>query len=801
MPVSKHELLIRSGLLLLATAALGGCGGGGGGGGGSSGGSNPVTAASTGATITGITVDSPPVVTFVVKDSAGKPVTGLKLYDAAGSTACGSSNVGFAIAKFDGANWQSLISRQRYSSDSPGKLSVIEGTTDPKPTAGFTNPDTALADPSTRIVGILQEGNDGVYTYHFAIDVTTPLLMADAVDQRNVSLGKVANDGHLAVKDGKTLHRAVLQLCYVDPVSHEMMRVNPYIDFTLGADGKGIIHQDSQGNPTTARKVIDRESCNECHVNFAQHGGNRVDPQYCVVCHNPGSRDYATGNPIDFKLMVHKFHMGKRLTQDYKVQSAVAREDVGGGVIAGVLYPQDQRNCVKCHTGTASNDPNVAVVTADGDNWQKKASKNACLACHDDYKTPGSGWQTAHAPFAAFSFFSPSVSDPDDTPDSTCQSCHNIASNNVAPPVAKSHEIAEWVKSGNYRFNIWNIGKNADNSLTVEYSLSDPAHPGTDYDLLSDGARFGSLSILFGWNTIEYANDGGPGRGQPFSVKAATDASVLRVGASNHFTLNSGVLPDEANGTVAVAFQGRINDSGLRVPVPNLVKYFAMNGGTAIPRRQVVSAEKCNVCHGRFLGFSSVTKFTPGVGAHGGNRNDPQVCVICHNGNNLLDGTIVSGGVVTQYADTADFKQMIHKMHAAQADNYPVRPYELVTTVLGSEINVGLSYCGLCHVGNSYVVGNSVLGTSLALDVDTSVDSTNATVTDTNALDNPVISPKAASCSACHDSLGAREHMVMLGGAAFGTKTQGDILAGNIAETCDACHGVATGFLDVHNVP
>ena len=98
-------------------------------------------------------------------------------------------------------------------------MSVIEGTTDPKPAAGFTNPDTALTDPSTRIVGILEEVN-GAYTYYFATDVTTPLLMADAVDQRNVSLGKVANNGHLAVKDGMTLHRVALQLCYVDPVSH-----------------------------------------------------------------------------------------------------------------------------------------------------------------------------------------------------------------------------------------------------------------------------------------------------------------------------------------------------------------------------------------------------------------------------------------------------------------------------------------------------------------------------------------------------------------------------------------------------
>jgi OmcA/MtrC family decaheme c-type cytochrome len=769
-----------AGSLLLATlaVALSGCGGGGGGGGettGPVGGDGGTSVNVPNVSFTGIAVNSPPAVSFVVNDSAGKPVTGLTLFDASSSTACGSSNVTFAMAKFDGANWQSLISRQRYASDSTGKLSVIEGTTDPKPTATYTNPDTALTDPSTRIVGILQEAN-GVYTYHFAIDVTKPLLMADAVDKRNVSLGKVANDGHVAVKDGMTPHRIVLQLCYVDPVSHETVKVNPYVDFTLGPDGNGVINRDGQGNPTSVRKVVDRESCNDCHVNFAQHGGNRVDPNFCVVCHNPGSRDFETGNPIDFKLMVHKFHMGKRLTQDYAVRSAVARKDMGGGVIEGVLYPQDQRNCIKCHDGSAT----AAHRTPQGDNWKSKASKNACWACHDDYKQPGSGWQTAHASFASLSLFFPSVSDPDDTPDATCQSCHNDTGPGSIPSNATAHLVPEWVMAENYAFNIWNISRNPDNSLTVEYSVSNPK-TGSDYDLLDPAltARFSSLSLLFGWNATDYANDGGPGRGQPFSARVTTDASVQRVGSSNRFRLTSSVLPTAANGTVAVAFQGRINDAGLRVPVPNVVKYYAMSGNAA-ERRQVVSADKCNNCHGRYIGYASLTSFNPGLGAHGANRNDPQVCVICHNGNNPL---VASGGVVTE---SADFKQMIHKMHEEQADNYPVWPNGVVTTAQNSTIRSGMKYCNLCHVDNSFVVGSSVLGTAVTYDGDTT---TSPAVIDPNALDNFVISPKASACYSCHASDEAKNHMIQLGGAAFGTVTQGDVMSGTkVFETCDACH-------------
>ena len=826
-------------LMALSLGALTGCGGGDGGdgGGGSTPGNLPATP---GGTILSVTVNSPPVVTFVVNDSNGKPVSGLKLFDAAGTAgdpACGGSNVTFAIAKFDGSNWQSLISRQRYATSTPGKNAVVEGTTDPKPAAGYTNPGTAVADPGTRIVGILEEAN-GLYTYRFAMDVTTPLLMADAVDKKNVSLGKVANNGNLAVKDGQTLHRVALQLCYVDPVTNATMKANPYMDFTLGSGGNAAPFKDSQGNLVAARKVVDRASCNECHQDFAQHGGNRVDPNYCVMCHNPGSADFETGNPIDFKLMVHKFHMGKRLTLDYAVRSAVARKkDVTTGEITGVLYPQDQRNCVKCHDGSAT----AAHQTAQGDNWKTRPSKNACWACHDDYKAPGSRWQTAHATYA--SFFKPSVSNPDATLDAVCQSCHNDAGTGVAATIAKEHEIPEWVKGENYQYNIWGITKNPDNTVTVEYSVSNPK-TGTDYDIMNSLYRytvvntagttttktfsFGALNMLFGWNTTDYANDGAIGRawnssctiaptasptcdattglpragtagpitrGQPVSINVMFDPSVQRAGAGNHFRLTSTVLPAAASGTLAVAFQGFVNEkkdanTSWNIPVKNVVRSFAMSG-TSLDRRQVVSADKCNACHGRNLAFTNVSTFKPGLGGHDGGQTDPEVCVICHNGNNPLNGTFVSGGVVTQYAESADFKRMIHMMHAEQADNYPVWPKVKLTTGSMAGKYAGLKNCDVCHVNGSYKQSGSLLGTSVSFAVDLSKDATSgkgATVTDTDASDNTVISPKASACSSCHDTADAKIHMTVTGGATFGTATQADLGKGKVFETCDGCH-------------
>jgi len=381
--------------------------------------------------------------------------------------------------------------------------------------------------------------------------------------------------------------------------------------------------------------------------------------------------------------------------------------------------------------------------------------------------------------------------------------------------------------------------------VTVEYSVTNPK-TGIDYDLLDPAYqytvintagttttktfRFGALNMLFGWVTTDYGNDGALGRpwgssctvaptaspscdattglpkpgtagpitrGQPVAINVMFDPSVQRVGASNHFKLTSTVLPTAANATIGVAFQGRVSEkkdanTNWSIPVKNVVKYFAMNG-TTLERRQVVSADKCNACHGRNLAFTNITTFLPGLGGHGGSRTEPEVCVICHNGNNPLNGTYVSGGVVIKYAESADFKRMIHIMHADQEENYPVWPLVKVATGSMAGKYAGLKNCAVCHVNDSYERSQSVLGTSVTFDVDLSKDVTTgngATVTDIDSSNNLVISPKASACSSCHATDAAKDHMITTGGAAFGTVTQAEIKAGTkVLELCDGCHG------------
>ena len=85
-------------------------------------------------------------------------------------------------------------------------------------------------------------------------------------------------------------------------------------------------------------------------------------------------------------------------------------------------------------------------------------------------------------------------------------------------------------------------------------------------------------------------------------------------------------------------------------------------------------------------------------------------------------------------------------------------------------------------MNNSWKQDLGTIGSVVAKPI---VDGT--TTVDTNPLDWMVITPKAATCTSCHDSPAAISHVMGSGGSGFGTVTQAQSL--QTQESCVDCHG------------
>jgi OmcA/MtrC family decaheme c-type cytochrome len=312
---------------------------------------------------------------------------------------------------------------------------------------------------------------------------------------------------------------------------------------------------------------------------------------------------------------------------------------------------------------------------------------------------------------------------------------------------------------------------------------------------------------------------------------------------SNHYTVNIPVPDDTATavakGTARVLSIGQVKEPQLELswatdPRPEVVPTVLVNTtvqhtfkelaltGTLQPRRTIVSNEKCNVCHGA-LGTTSGSN-TLANAFHSGARNTVESCVVCHDANRV-SSTVMTNGLALN--ESYQLKRLIHGVHGNSKRIYPFTNGNLTQGVFdkvtGAPVapwttpmkdSYGRAYgtsgpgqggvvgpstvasfaaevfwpgvginCNACHVNNSYKQDLSPLGAVVKKDTG---------VTDPSLW--KVISPKAATCTACHDSIAAQTHVVNFGGGTFGTRTQADIgallPAANVLprETCDDCH-------------
>ena len=760
-----------------------------------------------------VTVNSPPKVNFTVF-SDGAVKTGLTV-----------SNVSFAIAKLvPGANgdpdqWVNYISRKETATagvgpnGKPALASAMQATTDSKQT------DPAL------LASQLVYNAGGYYTYTFKTDIKD-----------------VAQTNGVVFDPAKT-HRVAIQLSYKNAAGDTVL-VNPYFDFTVDASGNAVAVTD----PTKTRKMTDVNSCNSCHDKLGLHGGGRVDTQYCVMCHNPGTTDANSGNVLTLSTMVHKIHAGKLLNS----QVATGGEDYtiwgyqnSKHSYAEVGFPQDLRNCTVCHSGANASTPQ-------GDNWKTKPSKEACLTCHTS--AIGTAWNTVHAGIA-FSLNGSGALATSLT-NAQCVKCHGAGS--IVSPETVHFNQSE-ANSAKYKMNVEDVTYDATaRKVTVKYFLSDPTNGNAAYNLVTSECtgtstiacatttKFGNLRFYVAYQNLvgqpsavtEYTsyNNGGSAA-SAYAYKGTNDGS-------NHYSVDI-VLPADtatavAAGTARVVSIGQVKEPLLQlqsnavprpavtpevvanrvnVVVQNTFKEFALSGNLT-PRRVIVSSAKCNVCHGA-LGSTSGSN-TLANAFHGGARDTVEACVVCHDVNRASSGNMMTNG--SGLYESFQFKRMIHGIHgnskrtspfthgnkvgtvAFNMDGTPAKVTSPVTPALGATTGVenyaaevawpgtGIN-CNACHVNNSYKNDQGPLGTLVLKPTLTPAVGTTAAVLETDPNKWLVISPKAASCTACHDSAIAITHVTNYGGANFGTKTQAQIAA-LPRETCDDCHA-SGGFKSV----
>ena len=843
----KHALF-RWGTALLAALAMAGCGGGGGGDD-----TGLVTPPTTGTTVStalaaaaaaavndtatnptaaftvlqaagvpAVTVNSPPVVNFAVF-SDGAVKTGLAL-----------SNVRFALAKLvPGTNgnpdeWKSYISvtKTAVAGIGPGGVATPRAVAKQATTDGQMSLEEVAA---ANLVGQLTYNPDGYYSYAFKTDIKDITKTSGVTYEPTLT------------------HRVAIQLSYKNAAGATVL-VNPYFDFTI-VDGKAVPVAASK-----TRKMTDVASCNSCHEKLALHGGGRVDTQYCVMCHNPGTVDPESGNNLDMATMTHSIHAGRRIKtatgEDYTIWGY---RDIKHDY-AEVGFPQDLRNCTKCHTGSNP-------ATPQGDNWKTAVSSKACLTCH----TPkaGGAWETTHKVYAGTLVGTGAAAA--NLTNAQCVTCHK-AESSISPEVVHWNQNEE--NSAKYKMNIESATyAAATRKVTVKYFLSDPTNGNAAYNLITPdctaaapklpcdvtvtppGATrpvtittFGNLRFYVAYQamvgqstaTTEFSsyNNGGSG---------ATAAAFAGVNdGTNHYTIDITLPADTAtsiaSGTARVLSIGQVKEPELALksntvprafvnsatPRASLVNVVVQNtykdvvlSGTASPRREVVSNDKCNACHGALGSTSGSNELANAF--HSGARNTVESCALCHDANRGNSGNMMTNGL--SLYESYQFKRMIHGIHG---NSKRVNPFTHGNKVVAAFCNptgtslaaidlcktaaplgivnglenyaaevaypgVGLN-CNACHVNNSYKNDLGTLG-AVVMKPTTSAAGVTPVVLETDPNKWLVISPKAASCTSCHDSSKAIGHVTSFGTvpAVFGNKTQGQ-LTGSPLETCDDCH-------------
>ena len=531
-------------------------------------------------------------------------------------------------------------------------------------------------------------------------------------------------------------------------------------EFDLGTnyDSNTMTWIPAGGAPTNTRDVIRTATCNKCHDALSFHGGSRRGIDLCIMCHTPQTVDPDTGNTLDMKVFVHKLHMGSQLPS---VIAGKPYQIIGFNQAVSdwstVVLPSDPRRCVFCH-----EDTKVTGATQ-SNNWLTNPSRAACGACHDNVN---------------FATGANHVNLPQVT-DNQCTQCHipqgelefdaSIKGAHTVPTQSATNPgiVVTIVKVDNGV---------AGKAPTVTFTSKDYAGNGVTMAQLTGGSN--RLALVMAGPTTDYGYTS-------FGSDVITPGYVSENPVPTAKCANDGTctytfthaIPAKATGTYAIGIEARRGSTLLAGTTQqmtseygaiNKVSYFSVDGSKVAPRRTVVDINKCNGCHS-FLSL------------HGENRNQIEMCVLCHNPSENDSSTRSAATVASDKAlppQSVNFALMIHKIHTGEGlqafnqtyiivgfggshnDFSDVR-YPAMTPTGGVP---DTAKCYMCHVNNSeatFPIGkNNVL--------------------DPQGRISPVAATTSA-CTACHLKLSTLAHALLQTDPKFG-------------ESCDVCHAIGAEF-------
>lgn len=500
---------------------------------------------------------------------------------------------------------------------------------------------------------------------------------------------------------------------------------------------------------STTREIVTTAACATCHTRLQAHGDIRRGVDLCVLCHSSQTSDPDTGNTLAFPVMIHKIHRGEDLPS---VQAGGAYRLIGYGQAihdySTVAYPQDIERCQTCHVN---------------DRWKTRPRRTACASCHDrtSFENPPPEGMTLHIGGAQAS-------------DANCVVCHpadggvaGVADSHFTPFTDPARPDLELVILG-----VAHVGGVPEVTFRVTVNGSGRDIASQPLDRLRATVAGPTSDYAMDWQvTIQGAG------AQGTLITEDTAGGVFR-----YVFPASAALPGDAQGTYAMGLEGYVLVQGTRYAAFAPVAYLAVTDAVPVARRTVVSADRCNACHGELR-------------AHGDTRTNPAYCVLCHHAGSTNDERVARLEGQAVMAQSLDFKVMIHAIHRGdeRESGYVLGgiPGPSPTNPPGTPLDFGelrypadLRACSACHEGSSHALPLDAAVRPSRQELLACVEPPGNDANDycdTRTSTSLYMPPATAVCTACHDADATVAHAQVM------TTSQG-------VESCHACHGPGSAF-------